>query len=166
MREAVRAKAKQNNALTVPSLRRHSSKNLNQSFLCVLALFCVGATAAADRLPIDRNLLLQQQQSDAFALRNRQAAEALRARSRSAEEQTSLQSLHADQRRRQHALHSRQQQRLDSDPAMPDTPAQEAARRAEQAHMAQERKAQLRQFETEGKLESGSAPGGWGSRLD
>ena len=133
---------------------------------CVLAICCAGAASAADRLPIDRNLLLQQQQSDAFALRNRQATEALRARSRSAEEQAALQRLHADQRQRQHALHTRQQQRLDSDHVMPDTPAQQAARRAEQARMAQERGAQLERFETEGRLESRPAPGGWGPRLD
>lgn len=138
---------------------------LRNYICCVLAVFCAGAWAD-DRLPIDRNLLLQQQQSDAFALRNRQATETLRARSRSAEEQTALQRLHADQRRRQHALHSRQQQRLDSDRIAPDTPAQQAARRAEQAHMAQERQAQLRQFDAEGKHESEAAPDGWGPRLD
>ena len=140
--------------------------SIRRNFICVaLTVFCVGASAA-DRQPIDRNLLLQQQQSDAFALRSRQAAEALRARSLGAEDQAALQNLHADQRRRQDALHSRQQQRLDSDRTTPDTSAQQAGRRAEQARMAQEREAQLEQFETEDGLGSRPATDGWGPRLD
>lgn len=133
---------------------------------CLLTIFCAGTVAAADRRPIDRNLLLQQQQSDAFALRSRQAAEELRARSRSTEDQRTLRNLHADQRRRQDTLHSRQQQRFDSGRGAPDTPAQRADRHVEQTRMAQERDAQLERFATEDRLESREATGSWGPRLD
>lgn len=112
-------------------------------FLCGL----VPAARAADRAPIERNLLLQQQQSDSFALRNRQAAEELRARSLSRDEQAAMRGLHAQQRQEQDTLHDQQRRRLDSLRVQPETPASRAARRIERNHMEQESQMQMQRFE-------------------
>ncbi len=111
---------------------------------------CIPASLAQDASEaIERNALRRQQQSDAFALRSRQAAEETRAQSTDRETQAALRALHAEQRRQQDALHADQLHRLQRSDALPDTPSQRAAERAERARMEQESAAQLRHFDAQ-----------------
>lgn len=113
----------------------------------------VAASLAQDtRDAVERNRLQRQQQSDAFTLRSRQAAEETRAQSADRETRAGMRALHAEQRRQQDALHANQLYRLERNTAMPDTPARQAAERAERARMEQESAAQLRHFDAQRPL--------------
>ncbi|MBX6392194.1 MAG: hypothetical protein IRY96_01880 [Burkholderiales bacterium] len=118
------------------------------AFLAHALAFCLAAApaSAADRRPIERNLLRQQQQSDSFTLRSRQAAEELRA---PAPDAAGLRDLHTRQRQQQDMLHSQQLQRLQQPRALPDDPGSRALRRAERQRMENESALQLQQFELE-----------------
>lgn len=113
----------------------------------------VAASLAQDtRDAVERNQLQRRQQSDAFTLRSRQAAEETRAQSADRETRAGMRALHAEQRRQQDALHADQLQRLERNAALPDTPARQAAERAERARMEQESAAQLRHFDAQRPL--------------
>lgn len=113
-----------------------------KTLLSALLLVSLAGLADAEpsRAPIDRNLLIQEQQADTFTLRARQATEALRA------PRGALQERHTAQRRQQEQLHIEQQRRLESLQALPPGPSTEALRQGERARMQRERATQLDSF--------------------